>query len=111
MIANEGNPPTLTPNEALELALQVQVAGAQMFWLSTYAGRGDVGKWKEQDRANFLDSGAKYVDVGCMMQGLHDWTIGAVKNSPDDHFCMPGPSDEIAVLLVKLMWALHEESS
>lgn len=111
VIANEGNPPRLTSSEALEMAGQVQAAGVQLFWLSTYAAGGDVGKWKEQDRARFLESGAKHVDVGCMTQGLYGYTIGAVKDSPDDHFCMPGPSDEIAVLLVKLMWALHEEAA
>lgn len=109
VFANRGNPPGLEPNEAVEMALQVHEAEAQFFWLSGYDGVGDVGKWIKATRARFFDSGAKYVDVGSMMQGMYEWTIGAVKNSPDDHFCMPGPSDELAVLLVKLMWALYEE--
>lgn len=109
IVANEGNPPRLTSSEAVEMALQAQAARAQLFWLTTYAAGGDVGKWKEQDRERFVGSGAKHVDVGCMSQGMYGWTIGAVKNSPDDHFCMPGPSDEIAVLLAQLMWAVHEE--
>lgn len=111
VIANEGNPPRLTSNQAVEMALQVQAAGAQLFWLSTYAAGGDVATWSKQDRERFMGSGAKHVDVGCMMQGMYEWTIGAVKNSPDDHFCMPGPSDEVSVLLAQLVWALHEESS
>lgn len=111
VFANRGNPPGIEPKEAVEMALQVHEAGAQFFWLSGYDGVGDVRKWTKQASARFLDSGAKYVDVGSMMKGMYEWTIGAVKGSPDDHFCMPGPSDEVAVLLAKLMWALHEEKN
>lgn len=84
------------------------------FWLSTYEGRGHPKGWNSRQReTDFPESGAKFVHVGGMAQGLHRFTREFVQKTgyPDPHFCMPGPPDEIGLLLLKLMWALHVESS
>lgn len=62
------------------------------FWLSSYEGRGNPQDWDERQRADFLESGAKFVRVGDMAHGLDRLTRGAVERveDPDPHFCMPG---------------------
>lgn len=32
---------------------------------------------------------------------------GSVKHSKDYHFCLPGPVDEMALLLARVVWAHH----
>lgn len=84
------------------------------FWLSTYEGRGQPKGWNVRQRdTDFPESGAKFVHVGGMARGLDRLTRGFVEETedPDPHFCMPGPPDEIGLLLLKLMWALYDEES
>lgn len=104
---NVGNAPHVSSAAALATAIEVQNAGAQFVWLSTYQGLGGPGKWPESQRESFNESGAKYLDVGSMMRGMNSWTIGKVEGGRDSHFCLPGPPNEIAVLMVKLLWAMY----
>lgn len=113
VFANRGNPPAMTAESVLESALQIQNAGTQLFWLSTYEGGGDMKKWSNDDINRFAESGAKFFGVGDMVRGVSMWRKGSrqpqiAKN--DVHFCMPGPPDEIALLLLKILWAFHREN-
>lgn len=47
-----------------------------------------------------------------MVKGMEAWTKGAVENKNDKHsYCLQGPPDEIAVLAIKLLWAVYEEDN
>lgn len=105
---NQGNPPSIPSDLAVKTAIEAQKAGAQFFWLSTYSAGGGINNWPKNQRARFIESGAKYLDVGCMMRGMHRWTKGAVDGTTDPHFCLPGPPNEIAVLVLKLMRAVDD---
>ncbi|CAN0502780.1 unnamed protein product, partial [Scytosiphon promiscuus] len=54
-------------------------------------------------------SGAIYVDIYSMVKGMEAWTKGAVEGELDPHYCLPGLPDELAVLLLKIVWAVYEE--
>lgn len=110
VFANEGNPPTLSPESVLATLAELQEVSVPFFWLNTYEGGGDVSKWENSQRSRFQDCGAKHVKIDAMTLGMKTLTKGAVEDSPDPHFCLPGPPDEMALLLVKMMWALHFEA-
>ena len=110
VFVNPGNNPPISAKKAVEIALEVQAAGTQFFWLSTYSGSGQISKWSKHQRARFYESGALYVDISCMARGMKSWTKGRVEGESDGHFCMSGPPNEIALLLLKLVWAMFEDS-
>lgn len=84
------------------------------FWLNAYEGKGDPQGWNSRQReTDFPECGAKFVRVGDMAHGLQRLTRKVVEKMEeyDPHFCMPGPPDEIGILLLKLVWALHHEKN
>lgn len=107
VIMNEGNPPSMSSDDVVASALEVQNAGTQLLWLSTYQGGGVINAWPESQRVSFIESGAKFLDVHRMTQGMKAWTKGKVEGGTDPHFCLPGPPNEMAVLILKLLWAVH----
>lgn len=112
VIANNGNQPYMEPTAVIETALRLQGAQVPFFWLSTYSGKGAISDWSEKERAMFAHSGANFVPVGDMMRGMDRLKRGRVErklHKNDPHFCMPGPPNELGILLVKMMWALHAE--
>ena len=109
VFVNPGNSPPIAAEKAVEIVLEVQAAGSQAFWLSTYGGVGHISDWSEHQRARFHQSGALYVDIECMARGMESWTRGGVEGVDDEHFCMPGPPNEIAALLLNVIWAAAEE--
>lgn len=108
VIANSGNPTYLSAESALTSAFELQQAAVPFFWLSEYDGVGDINGWEVNKTARFHESGAKFVDISSMTSGLRSLTKGAVESKKDPHFCLPGPPDEMAVLILKLMWAVHQ---
>ena len=108
VIMNSGNPPRMKSSVALAGAIEVQNAGAQFVWLSEYGRGTGIDSWPEDEREAFYESGAKFLDVNRMVTGLKYLTKGKVEGSGDPHFCMPGPPNEIAILVLQLMWAVHE---
>ena len=128
VFANSGNHPYMSEESVLISAFELQQAAVPFFWLSQYDGAGDINEWEASKVSRFHESGARYVDVRSMTHGLRSLTRGAVEsgektkesNAEDDrfvehaggdpHFCLPGPPDEMALLLLKLMWAVHEYS-
>lgn len=111
VFANEGNYPTMEVEWTLDAAILMQHVGVPFFWLSTYNGRGAVTKWELTQRERFKKSGATFVDIERMASDVVNLTKGEVEHlRADPHFCMPGPPDEIGLLLLRIIWALHEAS-
>eukprot|EP00903_Cladosiphon_okamuranus_P018355 g16886.t1 len=112
VFANQGNLPVLSHAAVLAAAAELHEASVPFFWLNQYQGGGDVGTWGELEKSRFEASGAKHVRIDAMTRGMDNLTKGAVENnSPGDlHFCLPGPPDEMALLLLKMMWAIHFET-
>ena len=106
---NAGNDPPLNAERAVELAFEVQASGSQLVWLSTYNGVGSISEWTRDQQVRFFETGALYIDVQCMMQGMEAYTVGAVEGGGDSHYCLPGPPNEIALLLLKIMWTIDGE--
>lgn len=117
VFANSGNAPAMSEASVLASALELQEASVPFFWLSTFDGTGDIGGWREHDRSAFRNSGARYVNISAMALGLGSLTKGGVEDlrdpvgEPDEHFCLPGPPDEMGLLLLKIMWAVRGENS
>lgn len=115
VFANFGNSPSMEPPQVLSSAAELKNASVPFFWLSTYEGLngegGDVDGWEEDDRARMDSLGAKYIRVGVMALGLDHLRKGSVEPDArgDPHFCLPGPPDEIALLVLKIAWALYFE--
>lgn len=119
VFANSGNPPVMLGEAVLTSAFELRNASVPFFWLSAYDGVGDINGWEASDALRFHESGARYVDISTMARGLRSMTKGAIEEHSksesfsnrfgDPHFCLPGPPDEMALLLLKLMWALHLE--
>eukprot|EP00752_Nemacystus_decipiens_P012749 g11290.t1 len=131
VFANSGNPPFMSEESALVSARQLQQAAVPFFWLSEYDGVGDINGWEASAVARFHELGAKFVDIRSMTHGMRAFTKGSVESVPKDqggrfdvaaddafkkvkgdpHFCLPGPPNEMALLLLKLMWAVRQEST
>ena len=112
IFANSGNPPAMTEESAVQSAAEIQDAGVPFFWLSNYDGVGSMTGWKESNRLRFHESGARYVDISAMASGLEALTKERVENIENDpHFCLPGPPNEMGLLLLKIMWAVHQGGS
>ncbi|CAM9508172.1 unnamed protein product [Laminaria digitata] len=107
---NAGNDPPLDAAKAIDLALEVQASGSQFFWMSTYNGVGSISQWTRDERVRLFETGALYIDVQCMMRGMEAYTAGVVEGGADGHYCLPGPPNEIAVLLLKIMWVMDGEN-
>lgn len=78
-------------------------------WLSTYTGKGSIESWPSDDRNAFAAANGKYLAVCNVMKDVEDFTLGAVEHKVDEHFCLPGPTSELGVLVLHLIWALHDE--
>lgn len=52
---------------------------------------------------------AKHLAVHDIMKSMQNFTIGAVESVENDHFCLPGPPNELAILVLELIWALRGE--
>lgn len=127
VFANSGNEPYMSEESILTSAFELQHAAVPFFWLSQYDGVGDINGWGASNVSRFHESGARYVDIRSMTHGLRSFTKGAVESveknkenvgdtfglhdGGDPHFCLPGPPDEMALLLLKLMWAVHQDSA
>eukprot|EP00752_Nemacystus_decipiens_P009300 g8311.t1 len=119
VFANGGNSPKMSRESVLSSAFELRNASVPFFWLSEYDGYGDLNRWEASDIVLFHESGARFLDVGAMARGLRSLTKGAIeehstsnsfqKKFGDPHFCLPGPPDEMALLLLKLVWAVHQE--
>lgn len=112
VIANAGNPPYLNRSSLLHSVLEMQNKGVQLIWLSEYDGAGDIGSWDTSEKIQLADAGTMFLPVHYMVRGVEQWTIGFVANGAmggDPHYCLPGPPDQIGLLLLRILWALYDE--
>ena len=108
IVANTGNEPRMETSELLRTAAKLQDEGIPLIWMSEYEGEGDIRDWTEEEREAFKSSGARFVPVHDMVESLSYLTKGAVEGEFNPHFCMPGPPNEIGILLLKIAWALRK---
>lgn len=109
VFANQGNHPPLSPKAVVKASSELKEASVPFFWLNTYEGGGDPSKWEYRHMSSFQDSGARSVKIDSMTHGMTALTKGEVEDTDDPHFCLPGPPDEMSLLLVKIMWAVYFE--
>lgn len=106
VFANPGNTPHMEPSLLLDAALELQQGNVPLVWLSAYAGEGDIRDWDADQQREFTRRDAKFLSVHDMVRDLGSLTKGYVENERHNpHFCMPGPPNEIGVLLLQLVWS------
>lgn len=110
VVANPGNDPPVSVEELLRSANDLKKEGVPLIWLSTYDGVGNVDHWSDEQRAEFKESGAKFVPIHRMVKSLKYLTKGVVEGEHNPHFCMPGPPNEIGIVLLKAAWAMQAAS-
>lgn len=111
VIGNAGNSPSVLPEELLRSANVLKEEGVALIWLSTYDGEGNIEHWSEDQRERFKESGAKFVPIHRMVESLTYLTKAVIESEKHNpHFCMPGPPNEIGILLLKAMWAMRAAS-
>lgn len=106
VVANAGNEPRMATSETIRSAEELESLDIPLFWMTTYDGTGDISEWTSHDRHRFQKSGARFLPVHRMVESLTYLTKGAVEGELNPHFCMPGPPNEIGVLLLKIAWAI-----
>lgn len=109
IVANLGNEPRMETSELLRTAERLNTEGVPLFWLTAYEGEGDIRDWEDDEQERFTESGARFLPVHEMVESLGYLTKGVVEGEVNPHFCMPGPPNEIGVLLLKMAWALRGE--
>lgn len=109
IVANAGNDPKLPISRLVNSARNFHSTGVRFLWLTTYHGDGDILKWKDTERQAFEQASGVYLPVHDMMKSVARFTRGRVEGGGDGHFCLPGPPNELGTLVLRLLWALHEE--
>lgn len=105
IFANQGNPPSMRSGPMLESARNIAAAGVPLIWLSTYDGGGDIRHFGTEDRQAFDAMGIKFLPVHNIVESLTNLTIGVVEHKNNSHFCMPGPPNEIGLLMLRIVWS------
>lgn len=109
VVANVGNEPPMPAQRVISDAQVLHQAGIPLIWLSTYDGGGAVQDWTDDERRAFDEAGAKYIPVHDMVETLGDFTRGVAEHNDDEHFCLPGPPDELGLLVLQLIRALSHD--
>lgn len=108
VVANSGNKPVMDTKRTVASAQHFHQVGVPFIWLATYDGVGNINDWEFGDREAFLAAKGNHIPVNNMMETMSNFTMGAELGSDDDHFCLPGPPDEVGLLILQLVWALTE---
>lgn len=108
VVANSGNEPVMDIEHVIASAQHLHRVGVEFLWLTTYDGVGDVRDWELDDQEAFMSAKGNLVPVHDMMETMGNFTMGAATASEDEHFCLPGPPDELGLLVLQLIWALHD---
>lgn len=109
VVANVGNDPKMQVEHVVSAAQYFDRAGAQFLWLTTYDGAGDIRDWGIENRQAFLSANGKHIPVRDMMESMVNFTRGVAQNVDDPHFCLPGPPNELGILVLQVLRALVTE--
>lgn len=109
IVANAGNEPVMDTEHVVSAAEFFHQAGVPFLWLTTYDGVGDIRSWDAEDRQAFEAANGKHIPVHEMMESMGIFTRGVVETMNDDHFCLPGPPDELGLLILQVIWALDRQ--
>lgn len=110
-VINNGNMPKMGQEEILETAKEIKHSGGKLFFLSSYYyNTSHLDFWTKENKKKLKEYDVTYLDVTCMTNGIHDWRKSEIEGGEKDtHFCLPGPPNEIAFLLLRLIWAYTTE--
>lgn len=115
VIANNGNMPRMSVNNALISAQTCHDDGVPFLWLSTYDGHGAISGWSAEDKEIFYAAHARHVPIHRMVQSMTAFTRSEAEGeyadyiATDHHYCLPGPPNELSKLMLKLVWASQIE--
>lgn len=109
VIANMGNGEIIPFSSLSKSARRMQESGKLILWLSTFYN-GRVGIYAGPRGKALADLGVVQFDFSMMMrdslQAVKELSCKVVENrSQDTHYCMPGPPDELGILLARMVWA------
>lgn len=111
IVANHCNGRPLTYASLLTTAQRFAGSETLIIWLTAYDG---VGKFSEEKMETLRALGVVQVDLSVMMSDprLIELSCLAVQKIPrDSHYCLPGPPDEISILILRIIWAHFQEQS
>lgn len=109
IIANAGNKPPMETEHVVSSAQHFYRANVSFLWLTTYDGEGDIRNWTDEDQQAFVAANGKHVPVHRMIKSVTNFTRGFVEGTNDEHFCLPGPPNELGRVVLQLIWALQNE--
>lgn len=111
VFVNCGNYPSMTAERVIETARLFNDVGVPFIWMTTYeGGPTDVSNWDEASRNAFFEANGKQMSINRMVSATQQYRMRAVEKNGDPHFCLPGPPNEMARLLLKTAWAIALES-
>lgn len=107
LFANRANAPVLNSKSLLSSARYLKEVGVPFFWMKTYEGHGlpDTYCKEKGDSKEFKHLGVKVIPVHQIMKDVKNFTKGQVEGVVDNHFCMPGPSNEVSLFLMQIIWS------
>lgn len=106
---NSGNMPYISVEEVLKIAKEINYYGAKLFFLSNYYYNPLVF-WTNDNKKKLEEYNVTYLNITCMTNGIYDWRKSEVEGGElDGHFCLPGPPNEMAFLILRLIWAQMNE--
>ena len=108
-VFNAGNIPIMSAEDTISSAQRIHQARGSFVWLTTYDGQGDGRSWSSAQKEAFVSANARYIAVHSMMETMLNFTRGAAEGVNDAHFCLPGPPDELGLLLLRVIWSLSSE--
>lgn len=108
VVANCGNGTPLTYESLLSTAQGFSGSGTLIIWLTTYTGS---GKFNEDEMHTLEALGVVQVDLGVMLSDrrAEELRVATVEEKPDGHYCLPGPPDEVSILILQIIWAYFHE--
>lgn len=107
---NSGNHPRMEHASVLEAARLFNEAGVPFFWVTTYdGGTNNVRNWNEESQEEFFGANGRQISVHSMTRGTEEFLQRAAEGNTDPHYCLPGPPNEMARLVLKIAWAVEIE--
>lgn len=111
VFVNSGNNPPMTTERVIETARLLNDLGVPFIWMTTFdGGNTDVFNWDEASRNAFFEANGRQMSINRMVETTQQYRMDAVEKNNDPHFCLPGPPNEMARLLLKIAWAIVIES-